>query len=82
MDTAKSILSQPIETDPKYSNNRAAQYIGVRPQTLAVWRSTGRYGIPYLKVGRKVFYRKSVLDAWLKSRTATHTGQEFQAAEV
>jgi hypothetical protein len=47
----------------------AALEIDVTPGTLSVWRSTGRYGIPFIKIGRKVRYRKSDLLAWLESRT-------------
>ncbi|MGI6417836.1 MAG: helix-turn-helix domain-containing protein [Thermoguttaceae bacterium] len=54
----------------------AAPYCGLRPQTLCAWRSAGRGGPAYLKLGRKVVYRKSDLDAWLASRRRTHTGQE------
>ncbi len=45
-----------------------AKFIGIRPGTLQVWVCTGRYGIPYLKVGRLVRFRKSALAAWLQSR--------------
>ena len=57
------------------SRQEAADYIGVKPQTLAVWMSTGRYGLKAVKVGRVVRYRKSDLDEWLDSRTVCHTGQ-------
>jgi excisionase family DNA binding protein len=46
----------------------AAKVLGVAPATLAVWRSTGRYNLPFVKIGRKVRYRQSDLDAWIKSR--------------
>lgn len=46
----------------------AAQYLDVSPGTLSVWRSTGRYALPFLKIGRKVRYRKSDLDTWLAGR--------------
>ncbi len=55
------------------SRQRAAEYLGMAPQTLAVWASTGRYGLRFIKVGRIAKYRKSDLDAWLDSRTATQT---------
>lgn len=56
-------------TNPLLDDPATAEYIGLKnPQTLAVWRSTNRYQIPYIKVGRKVRYRKSDLDAWLESR--------------
>ncbi len=51
------------------TRKQAADYLGVRPQTLAVWGSTGRYSLPFLKVGRNVRYRKSDLDLWLRKRT-------------
>lgn len=47
----------------------AAKVVGVVPGTLSVWRSTGRYAIPFLKIGSKVRYRRSDLEAWLESRT-------------
>lgn len=47
------------------SNDEAAEYLGVTPRTLEVWRCTKRQQIPYIKVGRLVKYRKTDLDAWL-----------------
>ena len=47
----------------------AAKILDTKPSTLSVWRSTGRYALPFLKVGRKVRYRRSDLAAWLESRT-------------
>jgi hypothetical protein len=51
------------------SGERAGALIDVTAGTLSVWRSTGRYSIPFIKIGRKVRYRKSDLLAWLESRT-------------
>ncbi|MXS83649.1 helix-turn-helix domain-containing protein [Nitrosomonas oligotropha] len=42
--------------------------LDVAEKSLAVWRCTGRYSIPFYKVGRHVKYRKSDLEAWLESR--------------
>lgn len=47
----------------------AAALLTVAPGTLGVWRSTGRYNLPFLKVGRNVRYRRSDLLAWLEKRT-------------
>jgi len=51
------------------NEQQAARTIDVTPGTLSVWRSTGRYNLPFIKVGRKVRYRRADLDAWLESRT-------------
>lgn len=50
----------------------AAEILDLAPGTLSVWRSTGRYGIPFIKVGRKVRYSRTALNAWLESRTRTN----------
>ena len=38
---------------------QVAELLGVTTHTLAVWRSTGRYNLPYVKSGRLVRYRES-----------------------
>lgn len=60
---------------PLLTRQEAAEYLGVKPQTLAVWASVGRYGLRFVKVGRRVRYRKEDLDRFLDERTATQTGQ-------
>jgi hypothetical protein len=59
---------------PKLLNRTdAAAYLYMQPQTLSVWATTGRYSLPFVKVGRKVFYRVEDLDNFLQSRTFTQT---------
>jgi hypothetical protein len=66
--------------DPALDTKAAADYLGVKPGTLEVWRSTGRYELPFEKRGRCVRYRKSVLDRFIASRTYTSTGAYEAAA--
>lgn len=47
----------------------AAKFLDVSPGTLQVWRSTRRYPLPFVKIGRKVRYRLSDLQAFVQSRT-------------
>lgn len=54
------------EDDILFDTLGAAEFIGgkdkpLSPGTLAVWRSTRRYDLPYEKSGRFVRYRKSDL---------------------
>ncbi len=51
----------------------ASTYLGVTAGTLSVWRSTGRYPLPFVKVGRSVRYRIGDLLAFVESRTQLHT---------
>ena len=50
------------------NEQEAAQFLDVVPGTLSVWRSTGRYNLPFVKIGRSVKYRRSDLLAWIESR--------------
>ena len=47
----------------------AARFLDNSPGTLSVWRSTGRYNLPFIKIGRNVRYRRADLEAWLEKRT-------------
>lgn len=47
------------------SNEEAAEYLRISPQTLSSWRSQGPHEIPYTKVGRAIRYRVADLDAFL-----------------
>ncbi len=65
-----------MKTEPSLlTRAEAADYLGVRKQTLGAWATTNRYALPYIRVGRKAMYRRADLDAWLASRTVTHPGE-------
>lgn len=51
------------------SRREAAHYLGVAPQTLAVWACTQRYYLPLVKIGRHVKYRQSDLEAFIARNT-------------
>lgn len=53
------------------SRKDAAEYLGIKPQTLAKWQSTKRYEIPYTKIGRLTKYRIIDLDKFI----ITHSHQ-------
>lgn len=58
----------------RMTRREAAEYLGLSPTTLEVWASTGRYSLPFVKVGRRAFYRRSDLDKWIRSRTVQFAG--------
>jgi hypothetical protein len=45
----------------------AAAILRMAPATLAIWRCHKRYPLRYLKVGRKVLYRRVDVEAFLQS---------------
>lgn len=66
MMTSQTLLNSSRELlDPEHT----ALLLGITPGTLSVWRSVGRYQLPYVQIGRKIMYRRSDLEAWLESRT-------------
>lgn len=62
--------------------DEAAAILGVTTGTLAVWRSTGRYPLPYIKSGGKVMYRPEDLEAFIKLRTINGQTSETTASEA
>ena len=46
-----------------------AEILGISKSALEAWRTTGRYQLPFIKVGRNVRYRRSDVLEWLDSRT-------------
>ena len=62
-------LGYPPEAIPtQIDEKRAAEMLGVKVSTLANWRVTGRYSLPYIKVGRLVRYRVTDLAQWIAKR--------------
>jgi predicted site-specific integrase-resolvase len=53
----------------RMNSKQAAEVLGVTEDTLAVWRCTKRYPLPYVKIGRKVFYRAEDLQNFIDART-------------
>lgn len=51
------------------TRQQAAQYLGVSPDTLAVWACTKRYPLPFIKIGRLAKYRQADLDAFIQAGT-------------
>lgn len=61
-----------VYPDGRLDRRNAARYMGCPSKTLAIWASQGT-GPPYCKLGKRVFYFKEDLDAWIQSHRATST---------
>lgn len=53
--------------------DEAAAMLAVAPGTLMVWRSTGRFNLPYLKIGGAVRYRRDAVEQFMAARTVDPT---------
>ena len=53
---------------PKLNTHEAAEYLGVRPNTLEVWRCKHR-GPKYAKLGSRIVYDLDDLDDYYSART-------------
>lgn len=45
-----------------------AQILGIKESTLAVWASTQRYGLDYIKIGKRVMYQMDDVLKFIESR--------------
>ncbi|MDH5325333.1 MAG: helix-turn-helix domain-containing protein [Gammaproteobacteria bacterium] len=55
------------------SPREVSQKLQVTTGTLSVWRSTGRYELPFVKVGSKVMYTHEAVQAFIDGRTLSQT---------
>jgi excisionase family DNA binding protein len=64
-----------VPLDHLFSTSVAASYLGLSPSYLNKLRCTG--GGPYfVKLGRRVLYRKADLDSWLEACRRRSTSEQ------
>lgn len=51
------------------TQQEVAELLQINPETLNVWRATGRYNLRYFKIGRLVRYKLSDVLDFIDSRT-------------
>lgn len=67
------------------STDEAAKLLGLRPQTLRIWRIKG-VGPIYVRLSRsalmgRVGYRMSDIEAWISEHSFRHTSEETVASD-
>lgn len=55
--------------------DQLSEIIDTSVNTLACWRTSGRYNLPYTKVSRRVAYPINGVAEFLLRRTVNHTGE-------
>jgi excisionase family DNA binding protein len=71
MKLMEKIMSGPQEQSELLTPTQMARLLGVSVGTLAVWRCTKRYPLPYVKVGRSVRYTRAQGNEFIKARTVS-----------
>jgi|TARA_B110000967_G_C18475482_1_gene359517 hypothetical protein len=61
---------------PLVDTIEASSYLGLKPKTLINNRNTGKgVQIPFIKIGKAVRYKVSVLEAFIEENTFNNTGE-------
>ena len=58
-------------SDDLLTRHEAASFLGIKANTLAVWATTHRYALPYVKIGSLVRYKRGVIEKFVERRTVT-----------
>lgn len=82
----RKVLSEQISITPKNEDEiinvqQAARFLNLATQTL--YGFTSKHTIPFLKRGKKLYFRKSELETWLaegKQRSNSEISQKLNAA--
>ena len=75
--TCQELEKSAMMGDPSYSVPEAARYLSVSPSYLNKERCYGR-GPQFCKLGRRVVYKRSALDAWRDQHAYSSTSQYLQ----
>ena len=70
---ALGLARTPVNLTPE----QTGEVLDTSTNTLSVWRTTGRYNLPYTKVSRRVAYPINGVAEFLLRRTVSHTGEEI-----
>jgi len=65
-----------MSLDDLLTPTEVAKALGVSISTLAIWRCERRYHLSYVKVGARVRYRRSDVEAFLNQQTRGGTGED------
>jgi hypothetical protein len=65
------ILADEFYTDPQF-----AALVQRSTRTTESWRRRGG-GPPFIRLGRRILYRKSDVELWLKQNTFRHRAEEL-----
>ena len=57
------------------NEKEVASFLGLKPQTLAIWRMR-KEKIPFVRMGRRVAYRREDVERWLESQIVRVGGAE------
>jgi len=52
--------------------NQVAKVLDVTVGTLSVWRSTGRHGLPFLRLAGKIKYREKDIHEFINNSLIVH----------
>lgn len=65
METDEKSIANCIAPSGLMTADQAAEYLTIKPATLAVWRSTNRRRLAFVKIGGQVRYRREDLDKFI-----------------
>ncbi|ACT58381.1 helix-turn-helix domain-containing protein [Hirschia baltica] len=74
-------MQSPLTSSPFFSVVQAANYLGLKRQTLDNYRWAGG-GPRYRKHGGRVLYTKDELDRWSSDRQWENTAQPFRPNQI
>lgn len=76
---AKKSLTTEVQDSRPFTPDGLAEYIDVSRNTLAQWRYRGQ-GPKFIKVGKKVIYRRTDVEEWLAENTQQCTAEVSRVA--
>lgn len=73
-------MIEPLTATELLTPTEAARRLRVTYGTLAVWRCVHRKDLPYVRFGRKIFYRTTDIERFIASNVHSGLGPKHKAA--
>ena len=62
-------MEQTTDQDKLLTRKQAAELLHCKESTLATWKSTKRYSLPYIKIGKNIRYKLSDIITFIEKNT-------------
>jgi Helix-turn-helix domain len=76
MEEKKLSREQEVIISVLLNSEEVAKLLRTTYGVLACWRSLKRYPLRYVRIGRKIFYRREDVQAFIESRTDNGVSEE------
>jgi predicted DNA-binding transcriptional regulator AlpA len=63
-------IKKVAEVEVLLTRKQVAEILGCKENTLAIWKCTNRYNLPYVKIGKNIRYKLADVMSFIEKNTS------------